>query len=225
MTMPVNTQSHKYSVAIADDHRLIAQSLSHLINEIPEFEVTLQSVNGSALLEALSSDQKLPDIAILDINMPVMNGIVTAKEIAARFPQVKMLALSMNDDESSVIQMIRAGCRGYLLKDSTQAELERAMKDIMEKGFYYSDYVTGKLIHTIHKEVRDQGFRLTDREMEFIRFAASEMTYKEIANTMKLSERTIDGYREALFEKLQVKSRVGLVLFAIRLGWVKADPD
>jgi DNA-binding NarL/FixJ family response regulator len=225
MTMPVNTQSPKYSVAIADDHRLIAQSLSHLINEIPEFEVTLQSVNGSALLEALSSDQKLPDIAILDINMPVMNGIVTAKEIAARFPQVKMLALSMNDDESSVIQMIRAGCRGYLLKDSTQAELERAMKDIMEKGFYYSDYVTGKLIHTIHKEVRDQGFRLTDREMEFIRYAASEMTYKEIANTMKLSERTIDGYREALFEKLQVKSRVGLVLFAIRLGWVKADPD
>lgn len=223
--MPANTQSPKYSVAIADDHRLIAQSLSHLINDIPGFEVTLQSVNGSALLEALSSDQKLPDIAILDINMPVMNGIVTAKEIAARFPQVKMLALSMNDDESSVIQMIRAGCRGYLLKDSTQAELERAMKDIMEKGFYYSDYVTGKLIHTIHKEVRDQGFRLTDREMEFIRYAASEMTYKEIANTMKLSERTIDGYREALFEKLQVKSRVGLVLFAIRLGWVKADPD
>lgn len=221
--MPSNTQAPKYSVAIADDHRLIAQSLSHLINDIPGFEVILQSVNGNALLEAFDSQKKLPDIAILDINMPVMNGIVTAKEIAARFPQVKMLALSMNDDESSVIQMIRAGCRGYLLKDSTQAELERAMKDILEKGFYYSDYVTGKLIHTIHKEVKDQEFRLTDREMEFIRYAASEMTYKEIANTMKLSERTIDGYREALFEKLQVKSRVGLVLFAIRLGWVKAE--
>lgn len=221
--MPSNTQAPKYSVAIADDHRLIAQSLSHLIDDIPGFEVILQSVNGNALLEAFDSEKKLPDIAILDINMPVMNGIVTAKEIATRFPQIKMLALSMNDDESSVIQMIRAGCRGYLLKDSTQAELERAMKDIMEKGFYYSDYVTGKLIHTIHKEVKDQEFRLTDREMEFIRYAASEMTYKEIANTMKLSERTIDGYREALFEKLQVKSRVGLVLFAIRLGWVKAE--
>lgn len=225
--MTANLHQAQYTVAIADDHRLIAQSLSHLINDIPGFQVIFQSANGSALLETLSIEKRLPDIAILDINMPVMNGIVTAKEIATRFPQIKMLALSMNDDESSVIQMIRAGCRGYLLKDSTQAELERAMLDILEKGFYYSDYVTGKLIHTIHKEEKnqEQGFKLTEREMEFIRYAASEMTYKEIANTMKLSERTIDGYRESLFEKLQVKSRVGLVLFAIRLGWVKADPE
>jgi len=216
----------KYSIVLADDHRLIAESLSHLINEIPEFEVVHVANNGKALLEYLEKKGNEPDIAILDINMPVMNGVVTAREISARFPLLKMLALSMNDDETSVIQMIRAGCRGYLLKDCTQAELHRALTEILERGFYYSDFVTGKLIHTIHKEEKTPAptFKLSEREMEFIKYAASEMTYKEIAITMKLSERTVDGYREALFEKLQVRSRVGLVLCAIRYGLVKADP-
>lgn len=220
------SNTHTYRIVIADDHRLIAESLSHLINEIPAFEVVAIANNGKALLDLLEKTEDQPDIAILDINMPIMNGVTTAREMSARFPLVKMLALSMNDDETSVIQMIRSGCRGYLLKDCTQAELHRALTEILERGFYYSDFVTGKLIHTIHKEEKSPtaGIKLSDREMEFIKYAASEMTYKEIAVTMKLSERTIDGYREALFEKLQVRSRVGLVLFAIRYGWVKADP-
>lgn len=221
----LTSNTTKHTVAIADDHRLIAESLSYLINDSPEFRVILLANNGKLLLEALEKSGDLPDICILDINMPVLNGVETAREINNRFPDIKLLALSMNDDEASVIQMIRAGCRGYLLKDCTQAELHRALHEIFTKGFYYSDFVTGKLVHTIHKEEKaaDPGIRLTDREMEFIRYAASEMTYKEIALTMKLSERTIDGYREALFEKLQVKSRVGLVLYAIRAGWVLAN--
>ncbi|MBC6492442.1 response regulator [Flavihumibacter stibioxidans] len=220
-----NKQQKKYTVAIADDHRLIAESLSHLINDIPGFEVTVLANNGQTLLSKLEALSIPPDIAILDINMPVMNGVITARELSVAYPTIKLLALSMNDDETSVIQMIRSGCRGYLLKDCTQAELQKAMLEIIERGFYYSDFVTGKLIHTIHKEEKDPEklIKLTDREMEFVKYAASEMTYKEIATTMKLSERTIDGYREALFEKLQVKSRVGLVLFAIRIGWVNAD--
>ena len=215
----------KHTIAIADDHRLIAESLSYLINDSPEFTVTLLANNGKLLLEALNTADGLPDICILDINMPVMNGVETAREISNRFPEIRLLALSMNDDEASVIQMIRAGCRGYLLKDCTQTELHRALSEIFNKGFYYSDFVTGKLVHTIHKEekIPESAIRLTDREMEFIRHAASEMTYKEIALTMKLSERTIDGYRESLFEKLQVRSRVGLVLYAIRAGWVNAN--
>lgn len=221
----LSSNTTKHTVAIADDHRLIAESLSYLINDSPEFRVILLANNGKLLLEALEKSGNLPDICILDINMPVLNGVETAREISNRFPDIKLLALSMNDDEASVIQMIRAGCRGYLLKDCTQAELHKALHEIFTKGFYYSDFVTGKLVHTIHKEEKaaDPGIRLTDREMEFIRYAASEMTYKEIALTMKLSERTIDGYREALFEKLQVKSRVGLVLYAIRAGWVLAN--
>lgn len=218
-------QTSKHTVAIADDHRLIAESLSYLINDGPEFQVTLLANNGKLLLEELEKASRLPDICILDINMPVMNGVDTAREISSLYPGIKLLALSMNDDEGSVIQMIRAGCRGYLLKDCTQAELHRALSEIFSKGFYYSDFVTGKLVHTIHRDEKpaETTIRLTEREMEFIRLAASEMTYKEIAITMKLSERTIDGYREALFEKLQVRSRVGLVLYSIRAGWVQAN--
>ncbi len=218
-------QTSKHTVAIADDHRLIAESLSYLINDGPEFQVTLLANNGKLLLEELEKSSRLPDICILDINMPVMNGVDTAREISSLYPGIKLLALSMNDDEGSVIQMIRAGCRGYLLKDCTQAELHRALSEIFSKGFYYSDFVTGKLVHTIHRDEKpaETTIRLTEREMEFIRLAASEMTYKEIAITMKLSERTIDGYREALFEKLQVRSRVGLVLYSIRAGWVQAN--
>ncbi|WP_290791427.1 response regulator transcription factor [Flavihumibacter sp. UBA7668] len=221
--LPINQPV--YNVAIADDHRLIAESLSHLINDSPEFTVILLANNGKLLIESLKTATVAPDICILDINMPVMNGVETAREISKLFPEIKLLALSMNDDEASVIQMIRAGCRGYLLKDCTQAELHRALSEILVKGFYYSDFVTGKLVHTIHREEKniEPAVRPSEREMEFIKYAASEMTYKEIALTMKLSERTIDGYREALFEKLQVKSRVGLVLFSIRAGWVNAN--
>lgn len=214
-----------FTVAIADDHRLIAESLSHLINDSTEFRVTVLANNGKAMLETLAKANAEPDICILDINMPIMNGVETARELTQKHPNIKLLALSMNDDEASVIQMIRAGCRGYLLKDCTQAELHRALSEILEKGFYYSDFVTGKLVHTIHREEKapEPQIKLSDREMEFLKYAASEMTYKEIAITMKLSERTIDGYREALFDKLQVRSRVGLVLYAIRAGWVTAS--
>nr|WP_214447265.1 response regulator transcription factor [Flavihumibacter rivuli] len=214
----------KYKVAIVDDHRLITESLSHLINDIPGFEMICQASNGKELINYLESGKTTPDIVIVDVNMPVMNGIETSRHLTQHYPLIRLLALSMNDDESSVIQMIRAGCKGYLLKDCGQAELQKALTDILERGFYYSDFVTGKLIHNINKEDKqeDTSIKLTEREMEFIKYAASEMTYKEIANTMKLSERTIDGYRESLFEKLQVKSRVGLVLYAVRLGWVNA---
>lgn len=219
------SQQTNFTVAIADDHRLIAESLSHLINDSPEFRVTMLANNGKLMLDTLAKANSEPDICILDINMPVMNGVETARELTQKHPNIKLLALSMNDDEASVIQMIRAGCRGYLLKDCTQAELHRALSEILAKGFYYSDFVTGKLVHTIHREEKapEPQIKLSDREMEFLKYAASEMTYKEIAITMKLSERTIDGYREALFDKLQVRSRVGLVLYAIRAGWVTAS--
>jgi DNA-binding NarL/FixJ family response regulator len=134
---------------------------------MPDIEVIIISNNGQTLLDSLKTSKVIPDITILDINMPVMNGVVTARELSEKFPLIRLLALSMNDDESSVIQMIRAGCRGYLLKDCTQAELHKAMSEIIEKGFYYSDFVTGKLIHTIHKEEKNQdnGIKMTEREI------------------------------------------------------------
>ena len=131
----------------------------------------------------------------------------------------------MYDDENAIIRMLKNGAKGYILKDTEPAELRAAMESILSKGFYYSEMVTGRLMHTINT-MDDEGStaknitRLNERETEFLKLAATEMTYKEIADQMHLSPRTIDGYRDALFERLNVKSRVGLVLFAIKNGIV-----
>ena len=134
---------------------------------------------------------------------------------------MKVLALSMYDNETSIIRMLKCGARGYILKDSEPAELKAAINDLETKGFYYSDLVSGKLMHAINKMDDDgDGLKslvsLSERETDFLKHSCSELTYKEIADKMYVSPRTIDGYRDALFEKLQVKTRVGLVMYAIK---------
>ena len=163
-----------------------------------------------------------PNIVLLDINMPVMDGYATAAWIKTNYPEIKVLALSMYDDEEAIIKMLKNGARGYILKDSHPSELKAAIESLASKGFYYSEMVTGRLMRTIMDENGKAGEDgLSERESEFLKLAATEMTYKEIAEQMHLSPRTIDGYRDALFEKLSIKSRVGLVLYAIKNGIVK----
>lgn len=165
----------------------------------------------------------MPDIVLLDINMPQMDGYETALWIKQNCPLVKVLALSMYDDENAIIRMLKNGASGYILKDSDPSELRIAIDAVLVKGFYHSEMVTGRLIHSIVKMQDEQpsSEKLNDREVEFLKLACTEMTYKEIADHMHLSPRTIDGYRDALFEKLGLKSRVGLVLYTIKHGIVK----
>jgi len=129
--------------------------------------------------------------------------------------------LSMYDDEHAIIRMLKNGAKGYILKEADPEELKRAINDVMTKGVHYSELVTGKLLHAVHKGngPENEGnplLQLNEREIEFLKLASTEMTYKEIADHMYLSPRTIDGYRDALFEKLNIKNRIGLVLFAIK---------
>jgi len=161
----------------------------------------------------------------MDINMPEMDGFETTQWLKQNHPEVKVLALSMYDNETSIIRMLKCGAKGYILKDSEPAELKAAIAAIMDKGFYYSDLVSGKLMHAINKMDDDgDGLKslvpLNDRETDFLKYTCTEHTYKEIADKMFVSPRTIDGYRDALFEKLQVKTRVGLVMYAIKNGIV-----
>ncbi|WP_276372943.1 response regulator transcription factor [Chryseolinea sp. H1M3-3] len=131
----------------------------------------------------------------------------------------------MYDEEKSIIRMIEARARGYVLKHAEPTELRKAFDDVVSKGYYYSDLVSGVLVQSLHSD--DAGspkkISINDRETEFLKLACTELTYKEIADRMCLAPRTIDGYCEALFEKLNVKSRVGLVIYAIRNGFVKMD--
>ncbi|MBL7942049.1 MAG: response regulator transcription factor [Flavobacteriales bacterium] len=202
-------------VAIADDHVLLRKGLVQLLSD-SGFKVVADADNGKELIKQLI--EKETDIVLMDINMPVMNGMETTHALRREFPSVKVIALSMFDDEMYVIRMIGAGARGYVLKDSEPSELRRAIIDVYEKGFHYSELVTGKLVHHIADQGDPAAERkgLTDREEEFLKYCCSELTYKEIAAKMNVSPRTVDGYRDALFDKLQLKSRVGLALYAVR---------
>lgn len=208
------------SVALVDDHSMLRNGLAILVNELDGYEVVLQSDDGLEFTNNVIQNKLSPDIVLLDVSMPHMDGFETAKWISTNLPLAKILVLSMFDDEKSIIKMIRNGAKGYILKDSEPHELETALHDIVHKGYHYSDLVNGKLIHAVNKldeqSEEERQSKLTGRELEFLKLSCSEMTYKEIANIMCLSVRTVEGYRDNLFVKLDLKTRVGLVLYAIK---------
>lgn len=208
-------------VCIADDHVLFRKGLSELIADFGNVQLLFDAGNGAELLEKLRLAKHLPDICILDINMPVLNGFDTAMEIKKRWPKMKMLALSMSDSEVSIIRMLRMGANGYVLKDVEPSELKKAISTIHKDGFYHSEIVTGRLVR-LSKETTDDDETdvLTEKEIQFLQYCCSELTYKDIAEKMGHSHRTIDGYRDNLFIKLNIKSRTGLVIYAIRSGIV-----
>jgi two-component system, NarL family, invasion response regulator UvrY len=215
----------KPTVALVDDHVLLRNGLANLIRSFGGYAVLFEAQNGKDLIRQLRPCY-LPDIILLDINMPQMDGYDTALWLKDHFPDIKILALSMYDADNSVIRMLKNGAKGYILKDSSPAELRKALDSVVRKGFYYSEMVTGKLIHTLcldgagglnEPELKiEHVLGLNDREVEFLKLACTELTYKEIADQMHLSPRTIDGYRDSLFEKLNVRTRVGLVLYAMK---------
>jgi DNA-binding NarL/FixJ family response regulator len=159
--------------------------------------------------------------------MPEMNGYETAAYLQQHFPSVKMLAVSMMDNENAIIKMIRNGARGYVLKDAEPSELKQALYNVQAKGYHYSELVTSKLIFNMNRQGLDDGpsspgnDHLSARELDFLKYACTELTYKEIADKMHVSPRTIDGYRDGLFEKLGVKTRVGLVMYSVKKGIVE----
>ncbi|MBP2832560.1 response regulator transcription factor [Aquimarina sp. U1-2] len=205
----------KYSVVIVEDHILLSQALSGLVNGFDKFKILYICKNGKELLTRFKDPKNIPDIVLMDINMPIMNGIETTAALKKEYPQVKVLALSVEEDESTILKMLRAGAKGYLLKDTEKTILESALIQVQETGFYHTKDVTNLLLGSLHPK-EEKKVLLKEREVEFIKHACTEKTYKEIANEMCLSPKTIEGYRDAVFEKLQLKNRTGLVIYAIK---------
>lgn len=205
-------------VALADDHIILRKGLEELINDFGGMQVVMHANNGKELLQQLTAATELPNICILDINMPVMNGYDTAAAIRKGWPDMKILALSMYDNEFNIIRMLRSGANGYILKGAEPSQLERAISEIHRNGFYHSDLVTVQMLHQLMQPHNGDSADLTDKEVQFLSLCCSELTYKEIAEQMGHSPRTIDGYRDSLFHKLNIKSRTGLVMYALKAG-------
>ena len=205
-------------IAIVDDHKMLSAAIEKMISVNLKYKVISNSGNGEEFIESLENSELIPDVVLMDVNMPVKNGLETTQHLKDNFPDIKVIALTMEDDEKTIISMLKAGARGYLLKDMPPKILFEAINTVYEKGVFYTDNVTQCLlnIRTEDNEVKDSVDELKDREKEFIKLACSELTYKEIADLMFLSPKTIDGYRDSVFTKLDVKSRVVLVLFALK---------
>lgn len=212
-----------YSVFLADDHVLLRDALANLIGSFAEFQVIGAAQNGKELIHRVSNGPK-PDLVVLDLNMPEMDGYQTAAWLHEHHPEIRLLILTMYDSEIALIRLLQMGVKGFLKKDINPQELRNAMLSIINNGFYYAHDTTGKLAGLFKRRAEEarsvDRSLLTPVEIEFLRLASTELTYKEIADSMKLSPRAVDNFRDALFDKLDVKSRVGLAIYSVKNGIV-----
>lgn len=209
----------KISIGIVDDHQLFLKSLSLMLQSFNNYDVVMEAANGKDLQRKMIHNKILPEIMLIDVNMPEMDGIATAAWLSNNFPAMKLVALSQNDSDKTIISMIKAGCCAYFLKDTHPDELGKALHEIYTKGYYNADVsnISFRRLLQFEKDL----LNITEKEKIFLQYVCSDMTYKQIASQMNISERTVDGYRESLFQKLKVQSRVGLALEAIRKELVK----
>jgi len=217
----MSKSTKKIQVAVTDDHALLRNALARLVNTLEGYSVLFEADNGKDL-RAKIMQHLIPDIVLLDVNMPEIDGFETTKWLQKNYPHIKVLVLSMMSDEGTIIKMFRLGAKGYLLKNTEPAELKLAMDAIIDKNVYLSEYVSAKLVSGLNKDAdRDiTEIILNEKEREFLRWTCTELSYKEIGEKMFVSARTADDYRQSLFNKLKVHSRVGLVMYAIKNGIV-----
>jgi len=204
-------------VIIVDDHVLFARSLASLVDSYEDYSVKFTFKNGAELVDKFEAGMELPAIFLLDVKMPVMDGIATMKWLKENRPEAKVLALSMEDDERTILSMLRNGAKGYLLKDIQPDLLKKALDTVVDQGYFHTEQVAKTLMNSLNgKENIKEPNKLKENEITFIKLACQEKTYKEIAEEMFLSPKTIDGYRQHLFEVLGVKNRIGLVMYAVK---------
>ena len=205
------------SIAIVDDHTLFRQGISSILSEYEDIKIVFDASNGTIMKEKMAT-HPLPHVVLMDITMPQVNGYDATRWLKQNYPAVKILALSMFEEDEPIIKMLKCGAGGYILKESTAADLVFAIKAIAEQDYFLNTQVTGKLIRSLQGDVKIANAinDLTANETRFLELCCSELTYKEIATKMCLSVHTIDNYRDALFEKFDLKSRTGLVLFALK---------
>ena len=209
-----------HTIVIVEDHVLLSQAIASLVNSFKGFNVLYTCKNGKELLTKLKTPKNIPDIILMDVNMPILNGIETTEIIKNEYPKINVIALSVEEEDITIIRMLKAGAKGYLLKDVEKDVLEYALTETIKHGYYHTKSVSNILINSLNDD-NSSKIQLKDREIEFIKHTCSEMTYKQIAEKMFLSPKTIDGYRDHLFQKLNIKNRIGLVLYAIKNGIFK----
>lgn len=213
----MTTKAPKINIAIADDHTIMRSGLAELIKTLGNYDIIIQAGNGNDLLEQLGQAASLPAMCILDINMPELNGYETTEKLKALYPEIKVMALSMFDNEFSIVKMLRCGATGFLHKGADPDELSNAIQTVLSGAYFHTELM---LIHSLRKSGNWQTINITERETTFLKHCCSDLSYKEIASLMDESPHTVHGYRDILFQKLRLKSRTALAIYALKTGVV-----
>jgi DNA-binding NarL/FixJ family response regulator len=209
-------------VGLVEDQLLFRKALIPLINQFENCRVMLEAGNGLELQEELKKGS-LPDIVLLDIQMPGMNGYDTLAWLQKNYPSINVIIVTFIDSDFAMMRLLRDGAKAFLKKNMHPDELKKAIYSVKEKGYYYSDHTARRIFNALHDEGDTNEFRkyaLAKKEIQFLQFARTDLTYKEIAREMKLSIRAIDKMRDHLFFKLDVKNRVSLVVKSLHEGIV-----
>lgn len=210
----------KIKLVIADDHNLFRKGMTAMLNQIADFELIGEAANGKELLDLLA--KTTPDIALLDLQMPVMDGVETTEHIQVQFPHVKVIIVSMHEEDRFIIHLLEKGVNGYLLKDSEPGEVENAIRRVMSDGYYYSDFVS-KALHrkvitraTPPAPLFNSKVQISPREMEVLQLLCEGLSTLEISEKLFVSPRTVEGHRLRLLEKTGTKNTAGLVAYAFK---------
>lgn len=211
-------------LALVDDHIVTRKGIRTIIEMHHEIRVILEASNGKELLQSLSKTDNHPDIILLDISMPVMNGFDTIEALQTKYPSIKVIVFTLLGEEDTVIHMIRKGASGYIRKNTDPLQLSTIINTVQTTGFYIGDLVKKDHFQTSLQGKKKGYFLgkhvLSPKELEFIHLSSTNLNYKEIAEKMEVSPKTIENYRDSLFQKLEIKNRAALALYAFKNGLI-----
>ncbi len=218
-------ETSKIDICIVDDHHIFRKAVCQLVKTFPRIDQVFDAENGAKCLELVA--QKKPQVVLLDLEMPVMNGVDCAEQLILKYPDLKVIILTMHDNEKSILHMIEIGVNSFLLKNSDPLELERAIYAVVDRDFYHNDL----LVAVLRKGMRNQlkarrpdfsaTHVLSDRERDVLRLICEDKSTKEIAMHLDISEKTVHSHKQNIQAKLEVKTTVGMVRAAYEMGLIR----
>ena len=218
-------------VVIADDHQLFRQGMAFIIGNYPEFQLLYDVEDGAELLRRLESEpENQPDVVLMDLKMPQVDGMAATKSIKANYPNIKILILSMIQQEDFVLHLLDEGANGYLLKNASAEEVAEAIRTVSTRDFYFNEFVSGIMLRGLKKKRQTKpqlagNYQVTPREQEVLNLIAQEFTTTEMAERLFVSVRTIETHRKNLMDKLGAKNTAGLMFKAMKNGLLNTESD